>query len=55
MSNNLTPEEERRSAGEESDALERERREWIEAEDRRLMERRARRELELEQKKGGGR
>ena len=53
MTDNLTVEVGRRSAGEESDARERERRAWIEAEDRRLTEWREGRERELEQKKGG--
>ncbi|MGH9902415.1 MAG: hypothetical protein ACRD68_11470 [Pyrinomonadaceae bacterium] len=47
----MTPEEKGRSAGDESDAIERERLAWIEAEDSRLLERRKRRERELEQKK----
>ena len=53
MNDNLTQGERDKSADEESDAVERERLEWVEAEDRRLMERRERRERESGQKWGG--
>ena len=53
MSRSLTPEEKKLVRDHMTD-LEREAQEWVEADDRRIRERREeRRERELEQKKGG--
>ena len=53
MSDDPTKGEKDESVPEEGDAVERERLEWLEEEDRRFMERRERRERETGQKWGG--